>query len=154
MCSIFSLSNAVLVNVEIFNQFLNSIFPIFRAAFAGVVTIDKLKKEYKKTVPGGQQLQELWDLLSSHLQNLVEANTANLDYISKFAISINFVGSEYFNKLSYLCFFFSTFTEMYIHHVPNDDKDRLRRKVRWKVFRFCFSFKYICCFIRFQSYYS
>jgi hypothetical protein len=27
----------------------------------------------------------------------------------------------------YVC---SVFTEMYIHHVPEDDKDRLRRKVR------------------------
>ena len=52
-------------------------------AFAGVVTIDKLKKEYKKTVPGGMQLQELWDLLSSHMQTLMEANSAHLDYISK-----------------------------------------------------------------------
>lgn len=66
------------------SRIFNSTYTIFRAAFAGVVTIDKLKKEYKKTVPGGQQLQELWDLLSNHLQNLVEANTANLDYISKF----------------------------------------------------------------------
>jgi len=52
-------------------------------AFAGVVTIDKLKKEYKKTVPGGMQLQELWELLSSHMQTLMEANSAHLDYISK-----------------------------------------------------------------------
>eukprot|EP01036_Dinobryon_divergens_P026690 gene26691-35366_t len=52
-------------------------------AFAGVVTIDKLKKEYKKTIPGGTQLQELWDLLSSHMQTLMESNSAHLDYISK-----------------------------------------------------------------------
>ena len=56
---------------------------VLRGAFAGVVTIDKLKKEYKKTIPGGTQLQELWDLLSSHMQTLMESNSAHLDYISK-----------------------------------------------------------------------
>ena len=77
----------VIVVVVVIDPYLPSYthtyFYVLRGAFAGVVTIEKLKKEYKKTIPGGTQLQELWDLLSSHMQTLMESNSAHLDYISK-----------------------------------------------------------------------
>ncbi len=71
------------VLVEVISYVPSRCVCVCSGAFAGVVTIDKLKKEYKKTVPGGMQLQELWELLSSHMQTLMEANSAHLDYISK-----------------------------------------------------------------------
>lgn len=49
-------------------------------AFTGVVTIDKLKKEYKKNGPPG--ILQLWEAIASHLQKLVEANISNLAYLS------------------------------------------------------------------------
>jgi hypothetical protein len=49
-------------------------------SFSGVMTIDKLKKEYKRiAVPGTVQL---WDRMVNHLQKLVELNYNNLSFLS------------------------------------------------------------------------
>lgn len=46
--------------------------------------MEKLKKEYKKTGAEGAAVLELWNLLAGHLQAIVEANSSQLDYLSRY----------------------------------------------------------------------
>ena len=41
----------------------------------------------------------------------------------------------------------SIFTEMYIHHVPVDDKDRLRRKVKFFLATCMYVRMYVCMYL-------
>ena len=54
-------------------------------AFSGVVTLDKLRKEYKRVGPPG--VQQLWDALAAHLQAQVAANSTNLSFLSMYVIT-------------------------------------------------------------------
>jgi hypothetical protein len=55
----------------------------FSDAFSGVVTIEKLKKEYKKMNSGGSVLvAELWDALVAHIQAIVSTNSALIGFVS------------------------------------------------------------------------
>jgi hypothetical protein len=49
-------------------------------AFTGVMTMDKLKKEYKRASPAGTL--QLWERLVSHLQKLVEYSEGSLTFLS------------------------------------------------------------------------
>ena len=49
-------------------------------AFTGVMTIDKLKKEYKRAGPPG--ILQLWDKLATHLLRLVNLHYNNLNFLS------------------------------------------------------------------------
>ena len=44
------------------------------------MTLDKLKKEYKRAGPPG--IQALWDKLVTHLQALVEFKSNSLNFLS------------------------------------------------------------------------
>jgi hypothetical protein len=74
-----------------------------KEAFTGVVTADKLKKEHKKS--SIQNIYPCWEALCGHLRNLVEEYPGVLDFLAK------------------------TFTNACIAHVPEDDRDRMHRKI-------------------------
>eukprot|EP01032_Pedospumella_encystans_P008181 gene8181-9740_t len=92
-----TLGNAVLAMVEGKSNIL-----IPSEAFTGVMTMEKLKKEYKRGPAG---VLQLWDRLVAHLMRLVEHSANALNFLS-------------------LCF-----TDALTAHVDEDDKSRLARKV-------------------------
>ena len=59
----------------LFNQFFH------REAFAGVVTMDKLRKELKKSHIAG--VLHFWDAIIKHLQNLVEVDEKAVEYLAR-----------------------------------------------------------------------
>ena len=52
----------------------------YRDAFTGVMTLEKLRKEYKRIGPAG--VVQLWETLTAHLQRLVAHKSNSLDFLS------------------------------------------------------------------------
>lgn len=54
---------------------------VYREAFAGVVTMDKLRKEMKKShIPG---VLHFWDAIIKHLQSVVQVDEKSVEYLAK-----------------------------------------------------------------------
>lgn len=65
----------------VFTYFLYTIYVrYYRDAFTGVMTLEKLRKEYKRIGPAG--VVQLWEMLTAHLQRLVAHKSNSLDFLS------------------------------------------------------------------------